>query len=241
MFRSYRLALAAIVVIRTCLPAAADDWNSCHAGINLGAARAQSEATDLPYSHGPYAGLSAWNASGDSVEADGRNLSVGLSLGCDRQVAQLGGGALVFGGVVEITRLNADGKAAFAGAGSDTVAAVELNSAANLRLRGGFAKDDRLFYLTGGLARGDIRVSASDQTAPAMMQVSQQSDKSGWVIGAGVEWQIADNRTLDASLLHYDFGTVTASGEASDPAGAYPRFENDVTADVLSIGMNWRF
>ena len=31
------------------------------------------------------------------------------------------------------------------------------------------------------------------------------------------------------------------TGAASDPVDAYPRFEHEITADVLRVGLNWRF
>ena len=234
-------AFAALAFLGCSLSASADDWSGCHAGVNLGAARAKSTVTDMLYDQGPYAGAAAWNGVGESVTADGTDASVGMSLGCDRQVAPMGEGALVIGGVLDIAALNTGGSAAFGGAGHDTVAAFEVNSAASLRFRAGYAQQDRFYYLTGGVTRGDIDVSARDHGGPALMQVSGGGGKSGWVIGAGVEWRVAENRTLDASLLHYDFGTLTATGEARDPAGAFPRFEHDVTVDMLRIGLNWRF
>jgi len=236
-----RAAVAAFILSLCSLPALAVDWSGCHAGVDIGVARARSQATDLPYDRGPYAGMAAWNTAGDRMTADDVSGAVGISTGCDRQVATLGSGNLVIGGVMDFALLNASGSAGFGGSGRDTSAAFELHSAASLRFRVGYAQDRSFYYLTGGYARGDVDVSARDQGPPAMMQVSNGGGRSGWVIGAGVEWAIAPSRTLEASLLHYDFGTLTATGEAEDPAGAYPRFEHDIRADVLRIGMNWRF
>ncbi len=237
-----RAALAAVASFITFSHAFAADWTGCYVGVNLGMARASATATDLPFQEGPYAGSGlGWNTAYDSVKAKGSQVSGGLVLGCDQQVATLGTGAVVLGGVLDGSVLNADGKASFSGTGDDTFAAFKLKNAASLRLRAGYANERALFYVTGGLARGQVDVSAYDDTPLAMMQVSGGGTKSGWVAGVGVEWALSERRRLDISLLHYDFGDLTATGAAIDPIGAFPRFQHDIKADVLRVGMNWRF
>ena len=145
------------------------------------------------------------------------------------------------GAIADLSVLNVKGEAAFSGTGRDTVAAFDIKYAASLRARLGYGQDRTLFYVTGGLARADLDVSASDHSPPAMMTVSGGGSQSGWVVGAGVEWMLAKNRSLDVSLLHYDFGTLTATGKAISPADAVPRFEQNVTADTLRVGMILRF
>lgn len=238
----FSAALAAVASFTILSPASAADWTGCYSGVNLGVSRATSTATDLPFQEGPYAGMGVgWNTAYDRVKADGSGVAGGLVLGCEQQIAPLGKGAFVLGGVLDASVMNTSGEATFQGAGRDTSAAFKVKNAASLRVRAGYAEERALFYVTGGFARGQIDVSAHDDTPLAMMQVSGGGTKSGWVAGVGVEWALSDRHRLDISLLHYDFGKLTATGAATDPIGAFPRFQHDIKADVLRVGMNWRF
>ncbi|MDT1064398.1 outer membrane beta-barrel protein [Paracoccus sp. CPCC 101403] len=235
-------ALGATAFLACLLPAAAADWSGCYGGVSLGVARAKSDITDKPFREGPFAGAGVgWNGAPHTVSADGTSAALGGTLGCDRQFQNGGDGAFILGAAMDLSALNAGGDVSFPGAGADTTVDFKVKNTASLRLRAGYAQDDKLFYVTGGYARGDIDAGARDHAPPAMMEVSGGGGRSGWVLGAGVEWRIAENRSLDFSLLHYDFGSVSATGAAEDPAGAFPRFENEVTADVLRVGMNWHF
>lgn len=235
-------AAAATLAAFSFAPASAADWSGCYGGVNLGVGRASSTTTDLPFQEGPYAGFGlGWNSASETVVAKDSGITGGAALGCDRQIAPIGNGVFVLGGLLDLSVLNAGRKAAFSGTGSDTLTSFKVKNAASLRLRAGYAQERMLVYVTGGLARGQIDVAVKDSTPPATMQVSGAGAKSGWVAGFGIEWALAENRSLDISLLHYDFGKVTVSSEARDPAGAFPRFQHDVKADVLRVGMNWYF
>ena len=77
-----------------------------------------------------------------------------------------------------------------------------------------------LFYTTGGLAYGRVQTATSfagqttDQlgptTFPAGPAASAQSDvRTGWTIGAGLEWMFAPRWSLRAEYLYFDLGSVT--------------------------------
>ena len=65
---------------------------------------------------------------------------------------------------------------------------ISFNNIATLRARAGFALDNTLLYVTGGLAAVDMEFGA--------MMASQQSDSQwvyGWTAGGGLEHAFSDN------------------------------------------------
>lgn len=222
---------------------AASSWSGCYVGANTGYARVNADATDTPFRDGPFAGSgSAWNdPASETIGMDDSGLTGGVEAGCDRQF-DLGDNAFVLGGVIDFSLMNrgANGTSTIE---NDTHTSFDMDWAASARLRAGIAASDVLFYLTGGVALANIDVRAYDRvTFPTqgLMDVSGGGTETGWVAGGGVEWRFKSNWSIGLEYLHYDFGTVTATGAAIEPAGAFPRFENDIDADVIRIGLKWR-
>jgi outer membrane immunogenic protein len=66
----------------------------------------------------------------------------------------------------------------------------------------------------------------------SIAEVHRSAESSfGWVIGAGLEYQFANNWRLRAEYLHYDFGTVTYLGGAND----------DLRVDVVRGALSFKF
>lgn len=225
--------------------AATPTWSGCYLGSNAGYGRAEADATDTPFRDGPLAGSGvAWNSVGgpyDQISTDDGGLTGGVEAGCDRQF-DLGGAAFVLGGVIDFSLMNlgATGTSAIS---SNTHATFDMDWAASARLRAGVAASNVLFYVTGGYALANVDVGAfSNPTTPTSgdMNVSGGGTESGWVAGGGVEWRFRPDWSVGLEYLHYDFGTITATGPATFPPGAFPRFENDVTFDTVRIGLKWR-
>lgn len=253
MSNCYVLAFAATIAgLCAATGARADDpthadpsWSSCYVGINAGYSSANSDASDLPFADGPFAGLGvAWNSVGapyETIGTDGSGATGGVEAGCDRQF-DLGETTVVLGGVLDFSLADVSGGGRSA-ISNDTQTSFDLDWMASARVRAGVATSDVLFYATGGVALAGIDVRAFDiQTAPTggMMDVSGGGTESGWVAGAGIEWRIQPNWSIGLEYLHYDFGSVTATGAAIEPSGAFPRFDNDIDADVIRIGLKWR-
>lgn len=102
------------------------------------------------------------------------------------------------------------------------------------RLRLGYAWDRVMFYTTGGLAFAHNEISftgfgttiASDQT------------HTGFALGGGFEWALADGWTAKAEYLYLDlsketyFGTASALGLALDA---------DLQFHTIKVGLNYRW
>lgn len=223
-------------------PAATPSWTGCYVGANAGYTRADVDATDAPFRDGPFGGSGiSWNTAGapyETIGTDDAGISGGLEAGCDYQF-DLGGTAFVLGGVADFSLMNlgATGTSAIS---ADTHTSFDVDWAASARLRAGIAASDVLFYVTGGYALADVDVRAYDRTGPTLMDVKGGGTENGWVAGGGVEWRFKPDWSVGLEYLHYDFGTVTATGQASFPADAYPRFDSDVSFDTIRIGIKWR-
>ncbi|KQV42697.1 MULTISPECIES: outer membrane beta-barrel protein [unclassified Rhizobium] len=248
------LVLATGITVWAAVPAAAEDpaakasssWSGCYVGGNLGYVRGRVAATDMPFTDGPFAGSGfAWNSAGPDYESidmnNGQGVSGGVEFGCDAEL-MAGDTPLVVGGLVDFNLLDLSDDSA-SKLYSDTKTGYSIDWISSFRARAGLGTDDMLFFVSGGLAVADIDVGASDHvTLPTFgrMDVSGGGTETGWVAGAGAEWRVKPNLSLSFEYLHYDFGTVTATGAAIVPVGGFPRFENDVRLDTVRIGLKWR-
>jgi outer membrane immunogenic protein len=86
--------------------------------------------------------------------------------------------------------------------------AYKLNNIGTVRGRVGYAVDDTLLFVTGGLAYASGELSGLAGPAPS---VPFSLDKSymGWTIGGGVEQAITDNFHLRMDYLYTHMGTKT--------------------------------
>jgi outer membrane immunogenic protein len=102
-----------------------------------------------------------------------------------------------------------------------------------LRGRAGFVWDRALIYGTAGLAFMDIDEvgigDADGQTA------TNQSFKTGWVVGGGVEYALTNNISAKIEYLHMDFGRHDGLSENQETY----YFENKV--DIIRTGLNFNF
>lgn len=244
-FSAAPLLFAAAGALSADLSGQARSWSGCYVGANVGFAKADVDATDKPFTQGPFAGSGiSWNSVGGPYETIGMNdkgLTGGIEGGCDYQI-DVGGAAFVLGGVLDFSAMNLGGTGTSAIV-SDTRSSFDVDWAASARIRAGLAASDALFYVTGGYALANINVRAFDtQTVPTagLMDVRGGGTEGGWVAGAGVEWRLQENVSVGLEYLHYDFGKVTATGAATFPVEAFPRFENDVKIDMIRVGLKWR-
>ena len=100
------------------------------------------------------------------------------------------------------------------------------------------------FYGTGGLAYGDVRLSASS-TNPGCIGFcgsgSQSDVETGWTVGGGAEYRFATRWSVKAEYLHYDLGTKSLEIRDSRFPGVVPRFRADFDGNVTRVGVNYRF
>jgi outer membrane immunogenic protein len=98
------------------------------------------------------------------------------------------------------------------------------------RGRIGFAMDRFLPYVTGGVAYGDIRASV-----PGF--AGANTTKTGWTLGAGLEFAVAGNWTAKAEYLYVDLGKF----DCGTACGGLAPDNVRLNANVLRAGLNYRF
>jgi outer membrane immunogenic protein len=128
---------------------------------------------------------------------------------------------------------------------------VELNALATLRARLGFTADRSLFYITGGVAFGDVDTHSevNGVQAPSLNWSGSQSDwNTGYSLGGGFEYALTDNITSKIEYLYTDLGdqsTYAAGNAAVRSIGALDgidyRSKNSLTSSVARVGLNFRF
>lgn len=116
------------------------------------------------------------------------------------------------------------------------------------RLRGGILATPRtLLYVTGGLAYGEIKTTATLAGATpagvAITSVGSDSDtRLGWTVGAGVEGMITQNWTAKLEYLYMDLGSFTAGTFTLAPASTInARVDSTFRDHILRAGINYKF
>lgn len=95
-----------------------------------------------------------------------------------------------------------------------------------LRGRIGYATGNVLLYGTGGLAFGDVQISAGGASA--------SDTRVGWTVGAGLEAALTDNFTLRGEYLYTDLGRT-------DGTIAGVPFASEFDSHTLRAGVTYRF
>jgi outer membrane immunogenic protein len=109
---------------------------------------------------------------------------------------------------------------------------------------GGLITPDVLFYVTGGLAYGEIKTSGTLTTFnPNLIAVSgtfsNSVTKAGWTIGAGLEGRLGGNWTGKIEYLYMDLGSV--SGTVVVPLLISANYSSKITDNIFRVGVNYHF
>lgn len=177
------------------------NWTGLYAGINGGGGWGHSSVS------GPLSTGGDFNTSGGLI---------GGTLGYNYQAGQI-----VFGLEGDIDWSNLKGSAPCAVGIS---CEAKNNWLGTARGRIGYAFDRFLPYVTGGLAVGDVKTSATGLG-------STSSTKAGWTLGGGVEAAIAGPWSAKVEYLYVDLQNANA------PIGSNTEFRSN----VVRGGLNYRF
>jgi outer membrane immunogenic protein len=125
--------------------------------------------------------------------------------------------------------------------GGTTMVGTNIKEVATLRGRAGFVWGSAFIFATGGgtWVRGD---NFYEQIGNPADHLDLRFKKSGYNIGAGVEWPVTPNMSFKADALYHDVGRV------SQPAinlplggGGFSASEWNLNFWTLRAGINWRF
>lgn len=213
------------------------DWTGLYAGLHLGGTWGTTGALDNQGYNLPVGGGDSWDANTSGFVAGGQ-------LGYNWQV-----GALLLGLEGDVGDLGLNGSAATRAplVGGDTSSHTESDFYLTARGRIGIVADHWLLYGTGGYFGADTRVGILDAcfTVPpcgfSTMDARNQSLRSGWTAGGGIEWVLSGPWTAKAEYLYYDLGSKTVSGLAGIVVGPTYSWNMDTHGNIVRAGVNYRF
>jgi outer membrane immunogenic protein len=131
-----------------------------------------------------------------------------------------------------------DSKSRILGADGSTITVkTKVDWYGTARLRGGYAFDRFLIYVTGGLAYGGVKSTVS-VPGEAM---SGSDTRVGWTAGGGVEYALTQNWTLRAEYLYVDLGKSKTIERLSSDGVARITAEPDVALNTVRAGVNYKF
>jgi outer membrane immunogenic protein len=236
-------------------------WTGCSVGGHVGAGWSRTDFSD------PGSPLVDGSGSIPNItEEPGQNIRVnsgagflgGVQAGCDYQFA--GNWVIGIGGDVSWANINGHTNDPFdlifgGKNGGPITLASKTDRLATLTGRIGYTWDHVLLYAKGGAAWAHDRYSVSNLTLVSGVPCSADGDvtnvacnatastnRTGWTVGAGLEWAFAQNWSFLAEYDHYGFDNKTLS--FSDPNTIVPivaLLNVKQNIDVVKVGVNYRF
>lgn len=229
------------------------------AGLSVVALMSAAQASDLIIADAPVVGVVQGNWDGGFVGVFGGGaladlefpvfagpesllFSVspeGWQLGVDAGFNFSLGRGLVLGVVGDLAWADiTDGIGGFGPMGSFSSTVDWLGS---LRARVGYDAGNYMPYLTAGLAaaHNTIAISGGLEGPEAPIEtLSNDQVHIGWTIGAGVEFAVADNLSIDASYRYNDYGTADYAFPLAPEAG---ELGLGLTSHQLTVGLHYGF
>ena len=239
-------------------------WTGFYAGLNAGGAWGRFDPTTTLAFHKPswfdVDSVPAVNAAG-AQRIGSSGFTGGGQIGYNWQT-----GAFVLGLETDFQYFNLKGSANASGVYPCCAPAVFVVGSSvrtewlwTLRPRLGYASNNWLFYVTGGLAVTDLRgnftfndncgdvpnCSGNGPTFSAHEAVSLSTMRPGGTVGGGIEAGLWGNWTFRAEYLYTDFGSISRIGFLN------PRIKNsnnnpfthtiDLKANLARVAVNYRF
>ena len=215
---------------KVALPAAAaQTWAGAYVGLNLGVGMSNSAWTVLGS-----AALFADAAVGNSFSERGAGPLGGIQAGYNFQSGPLVFGieALANGGMVRGQQISGFGAA-------DDVLEVDVRAVLAATGRVGYAWDNSLAYVKGGVAAALIHASAKDTGAPVTGSGSDNNWRIGPSIGVGFEYAV--NRTVSVALEYNYIHLSEADYQLGDSTGTYLWRIEVPDIHWIAVRLNWRF
>lgn len=192
-------------------------WRGFYAGLNGGYAWGSGGSTFVD--NGVVAGRL------DAIDPDG--WFGGAQLGYNAQF-----GSFVLGVEGDFQGTGIDGSSLDSIGGSAFRSSSDMNWFSTLRARAGFAADRVLIYVTGGVAWADVDYSLYDFDHAT--RYSGGDTLTGYAVGGGVEWALANNWTFKGEYLYIDLDDAKFTG-----GGTSASFDN--AFHTVRFGLNYKF
>lgn len=193
-------------------------------GVQVSAARAQDRHTDLDY---------WYNDLVDARYEDGGAMA-GAKAGYDHVSGSLLVGAFAevqFGKLNTVVDVSPDNPTYAIGAKTDMLGSV--------RGKLGVTSGKLAASVNGGWAFSDADHLMGD-TDGSTEGYAEKGDRSGYVLGAGVQYAVSNNVNLGLDFSHYQFGTKTHE-VLEDGTGLDYFFEQQDKFQTVSFSINYSF
>jgi outer membrane immunogenic protein len=122
--------------------------------------------------------------------------------------------------------------------GSSASTNAKVDWYGTVRGRAGVAADKALFYGTAGLAYGHVDLNSNFSGGGTPLSTDTSSIRAGWVVGAGIDYLLQPNVSLNLGYQYVDLGSASLAASAgliSQMAEAHAAFH------VVTLGLNWHF
>ncbi len=119
-----------------------------------------------------------------------------------------------------------------------------LNNFGTARLRFGYAFDRALVYATGGLAFGSVTeaIQARNNGGTPYSWSRGSNMKTGFTVGAGLEYALTNNWSIKAEGLYYDLGKINHQSSTTNNSYTYGWGARSRSSGVVGrLGLNYRF
>jgi outer membrane immunogenic protein len=176
-------------------------------------------------------------APGISATGDTSGFLGGGQIGCNLQI----GSNWVIGFEGEASAADVDGDITRTVLGITGTAHAQTDWLASATGRIGWSWDRWLIYAKGGAAWVGDKYSAFIPVFNESLAASET--RTGWTIGAGLEWAFWNNWSAKAEYNYYDFGTetLTLTGTFAGAPIIVPGIDVRQRISVGKLGINYRF
>ena len=200
-------------------------WTGCYLGGHMGGGwgRKTVSAPEL--------------APGISITGNTSGFLGGGQVGCNYQFAP----NLVIGIEGDGSAADIKGDATTTVLGITGTAHAKTDWIASVTGRIGWAWDRWLLYAKGGAAWAGDKYSADIPQFNEHLEASET--RTGWTVGAGLEWAFWDNWSAKLEYDFYDFGTrsVTFTGTINGFSEEAPGIDVKQRISAVKFGINYRF
>lgn len=150
----------------------------------------------------------------------------------------------VLGVVADISHTSADGNKCVAVFGCnpavDAFAYGEMKWFGTLRAKAGMTLGNPPLYATGGVASARFKSRITHLHTGTTPDISDSHTHTGWVVGAGIDYMVYKQFSVDIEYLHADFGSKSYS---YDPTivGAAAGASGSVKMDFVRTSISCHF
>jgi outer membrane immunogenic protein len=174
----------------------------------------------------------------------GQNILGGAVVGYNKNLGDAG----IIGGEFDISYIGLSGNqfnsTTYPGFFSEPPPASNISNSANalstIRAKYGFAKENTLFYVTGGLAITKINSNTSFSDGFVSEANNQSTYKAGWTLGVGTEHMLDKAWSIKAEYLYANFGNIsnTSNNLQGQGIGGIVNFSNQPFTTQTKLDMN---